>query len=72
MTADGSHSHTVLPLLSPPPLFADPQLVAKRPTHLACIMATRNRLAAALTQQEMPHLLGRWRRGAREAEKRVT
>ncbi|KAL4448106.1 hypothetical protein ABPG75_005325 [Micractinium tetrahymenae] len=34
----------------------DPQLVAKRPMDLACLMAVRNRLAAAIAHQEMPQL----------------
>lgn len=47
--------HVVLP----PP--ADPQLVLKRPMELACLMAVRNRLAAAIAHLELPPLSGGWR-----------
>lgn len=35
---------------------ADPQLVVKRPAELACLLAVRNRLAAAVAHREMPPL----------------
>lgn len=37
---------------------ADPQLVMKRPMELACLMAVRNRLAAAIAHLELPPLSG--------------
>ena len=49
------------PALPPPP--ADPQLVMKRPMELSCLMAVRNRLAAALAHGEMPALSGARRQG---------
>jgi hypothetical protein len=45
-------------ILSAAALRADPQLVVKRPMDLACLMAVRNRLAAAIAHREMPELSG--------------
>lgn len=51
-------SHPLPPTLPSASPAADPQLVAKRPMDLACLMAVRNRLAAAIARQEMPPLTG--------------
>ena len=48
------------PTPPPPPPAADPQLVMKRPMELACLMAVRNRLAAAIAHLELPPLAGGW------------
>lgn len=42
----------------PPTRPADPLLIMKRPTDLSCLLAVRNRLAAAIAHREMPPLTG--------------